>query len=144
MKFIIQRVKNASVMIDMQITAEIQHGFLIYIGIHRNDTVEMCESWINKILKLRIFSDDHKPINRSIQDVNGEILLVSQFTLYADTKGQNRPSFIQAKEPQKAEIIYQHFLEKLLLSWPKTKSGLFAADMQIYSINDGPVTIILE
>lgn len=144
MKFIIQRVKQASVIIENTITAEIEQGFLIYMGIHRDDDVTHCEKWINKILKLRIFSDAHRPINRSIQDVDGEILLVSQFTLYADTKGQNRPSFMLSKEPIEAEKIYNHFLENLKAKWKKTQSGTFAADMEIESINDGPVTIILE
>jgi len=144
MKFIVQRVKHASVTIDNSVTAKIQQGFLIYMGIHREDDIAECDKWINKILKLRIFSDDHKPINRSIQDVSGEILLVSQFTLYADTKGQNRPSFMLSKEPIEAERIYNYFLENLKAKWPKTQAGIFSADMQIESINDGPVTIILE
>lgn len=144
MKFVIQRVKQASVTVDNQTVAAIAEGLLVYFGIHRDDTAAMADYWINKILKLRIFPDAQKPINRSIQDVNGEILLISQFTLYADTKGQNRPSFTQAKEPKAAAIIYQDFLAKLQTLWPKTKAGIFAADMQIHSINDGPVTVVLE
>lgn len=144
MKFIIQRVQQASVSIDSLTTAEIKQGFLIYMGIHQDDEVSECDKWIDKLLKLRIFADDHKPINRSIKDINGEILLVSQFTLYADTKGQNRPSFMPCKEPIEAEKIYRYFLDKLQEKWPKTQAGVFAADMQVRSINDGPVTIILE
>jgi len=144
MKFVIQRVIAASVIINNQTTASINHGLLVYMAIHRDDQIKDCDKWVEKLLKLRIFADEHKPINRSIQDVNGEILLVSQFTLYGDTKGQNRPSFIQSKKPDEALPIYNYFAESLKNRWSKTQLGEFAKDMEIHSINDGPVTIIME
>lgn len=144
MRFVIQRVDSASVEIEKKISASIGQGLLVFIGIHREDNLETCASWIEKILKLRIFPDAQKPINRSIQDVDREILLVSQFTLYADTKGQNRPSFMSAASPEQAWVIYNHFVELMKQRWPKTQTGEFAADMKVQLINDGPVTIILE
>jgi D-tyrosyl-tRNA(Tyr) deacylase len=144
MKFVIQRVSEASVEISGKRTAEIGLGLLILMGIHRDDGVEAIDRWIEKILKLRIFPDDAKPINRSIEDIQGEILLVSQFTLYADCKGGNRPSFTGAAPPETAKRIYEHFVHRLKEKWPKTKTGEFAADMKVRLCNDGPVTIILE
>lgn len=144
MRLIIQRVTQASVTVDNKIIAKIKQGFLIYFGIHKEDKATDCNTWIDKIIKLRIFADDHKPINRSIQDIDGEILFVSQFTLYADCKEQNRPSFTDAAPPAAAKEIYDEFVKQLKIKWPKTQTGEFAADMQVSSINDGPVTIIME
>lgn len=144
MKFVIQRVSQATVSINNAVTAKIEQGLLVLMGIHQNDTVQDCNKWIDKILKLRIFPDENKPINRSVQDVNGEVLLISQFTLYGDTKGQNRPSFIEAAKPEKAIPIYNSFVEKMKEIWPKTQTGEFAANMKVSLTNDGPVTIILE
>lgn len=144
MKFVIQRTTSASIIINQKITAQIGTGLVVLMGIHRDDTTDLNEKWIDKILKLRIFADEHKPINRSVQDINGEILLISQFTLYADCKGQNRPSFMDAAPPEKAKMIYDDFVVKLKERWPQTQTGEFAADMQVSLINDGPVTVILE
>jgi D-aminoacyl-tRNA deacylase len=144
MKFVVQRVSSASVHIEGRASVSIGPGLLVFIGIHREDKKEDCSPWIEKILKLRIFPDEQKPINRSIQDINGEILLVSQFTLYGDAKGQNRPSFIQAAPPEQAKGIYEHFVALLKDKWPKTKTGEFAAEMKVELVNEGPVTIILE
>ncbi|MBU0506821.1 D-tyrosyl-tRNA(Tyr) deacylase [bacterium] len=144
MKFVIQRVSQASVSIDNQIKASIGPGLLVFMAIHQDDVLEDCDKWISKILKLRIFPDEKKPINASIQDIDGEILLISQFTLYGDCKGQNRPSFIQSAKPDQAKEIYDAFEEKLIQAWPKTKAGEFAADMKVSLVNDGPVTIVLE
>lgn len=144
MRFVIQRVHQASVRINNQETASIGSGLLILMGIHQTDTHEQCAPWIEKILKLRIFPDENKPINRSIQDINGELLVVSQFTLYADCKGQNRPSFIKAAKPPQAQSIYDHFVALLKEKWQKTQTGTFGAMMDLSLINHGPVTIILE
>lgn len=144
MKFVVQRVVEASVAIEGKPTVSIGPGMLVFMGIHRDDTQESCLPWIDKILKLRIFPDDQKPINRSIQDIDGEILIVSQFTLYGDCKGQNRPSFIKAAKPEAAEEIYNYFVTLLKSRWPKVATGEFAASMKIGLVNDGPVTIILE
>ena len=144
MKFVIQRVSQASVTIHNQTKASIGSGLLVFMAIHKDDIVSDCDKWIAKILKLRIFPDDKKPINASIQDVDGEILLISQFTLYGDCKGQNRPSFIQSAKPDDAIEIYDVFEKQLIQAWPKTKSGEFAADMKVGLVNDGPVTIVLE
>lgn len=144
MKFVIQRVQSASVTINQKVHSQIKLGYLIYMGIHKDDSKQDCEKWIDKILKLRLFADEKKPINASHQDVKGEILLVSQFTLYGDAKGQNRPSFMDAAAPGLAREIYDYFTSLLKSKWPPTQTGEFAADMQVSSINDGPVTLILE
>ncbi len=144
MRFVIQRVLSASVEIEGRTTASVGPGLAVFLGIHRDDKAEDCAAWVDKILKLRIFADDQKPINRSIQEVGGEILLISQFTLYGDTKGQNRPSFIQAAGPEAARKIYDHFIRLMNERWPKTQTGEFGADMKVNLCNDGPVTLILE
>lgn len=144
MKLVLQRVLNAEVNINQNLTAKIGPGLCIFLGIHQDDTEKHCLKWIDKILKLRIFPDENKPINQSIADIDGEILLISQFTLFADIKGQNRPSFLKAAKPDKARELYNYFKKELLLKWPQTKFGEFGADMKISLTNDGPVTIILE
>jgi D-tyrosyl-tRNA(Tyr) deacylase len=135
---------------------------LVFVGIHKNDGASDVNRVADKILKLRIFADAAKPINASttnsetlplvprrginasVRDSNGEILLISQFTLIADLKGQNRPSFMDAAKPDQAKALYESLVQTMSHAWPKTKSGIFAADMQISLINDGPVTIILD
>jgi len=143
MKFVIQRVSQASVTIDKQESRSINEGIVVLMGIHKDDSKDETDKWIKKILNLRIFADDNKPINCSIQDINGDILLISQFTLYADLKGQNRPSFMEAAKPDQAREIYEDFAKKLKDSWPATVTGEFAAHMDVSLVNDGPVTIIL-
>jgi len=144
MKFVIQRVTRAELRIAGKVEAAIGRGMVALIGIHRDDRIASSQPWIEKLLKLRIFPDETKPINRSIQDIGGEILLVSQFTLYGDTKGQNRPSFLAAAPPEQARPIYEDFVRRLRERWPKTRTGEFAADMEVELVNDGPVTLILE
>ena len=144
MKFVVQRVSEASVAVEGKKEASICRGMVVFLGIHRDDRLEDCPRWVEKLLKLRIFPDESKPINRSVQDIDGEILLVSQFTLYGDARGQNRPSFLQAAPPDQAKPIYQYFVDLLAAKWPKTKTGTFASEMKVSLVNDGPVTIILE
>ncbi len=143
MKIVIQRVKTASVSIDGAIYNEIKQGFLLLVGIEDADTDFDLDYAIRKITQMRIFSDSDDKMNLSIQDIQGEILSISQFTLYAETKKGNRPSFSSAGKPDFAKKMYQKFNEKLTAIVP-TKAGVFAADMQIELVNDGPVTIILD
>ena len=144
MRALVQRVRSASVTIDGTITAEIGLGLLVLLGIKETDTTKDAAYIMNKILKLRIFADELKPINADIAQVDGEILLVSQFTLYADCTKGNRPSFIQAMSPDKAQPMYEDFVAKCIALYPKTKSGVFGADMNVALVNDGPVTIVMD
>jgi len=145
MKAVIQRVKKASVIIDNEITGSISHGLLVLLGIHRHDTQTQLEWMGDKILRLRIFNDEEDKMNRSVQDVGGGILVVSQFTLYGDAKKGTRPSYIEAARPEKAEPMYEAFLDYLKKSSSlAVESGVFAAHMDVELINDGPVTIIVE
>jgi D-tyrosyl-tRNA(Tyr) deacylase len=142
MRFVIQRVSEAKVSIEGKTDAVIGRGLMILMAIHKDDTPDMVSAMVEKILNLRIFPDDQKPINRSMRDIGGEILLVSQFTLYADLKG-NRPSFFDSAKPDAAIPLYNHFVDVLKKEWPGTKTGEFGADMKVTLTNDGPVTIIL-
>ncbi len=145
MKFVIQRVSQGCVSIQDKTKVSIKEGLVILMGIHRDDTLALCETFINKILNLRIFSDEAKLMNRSLRDNQGEILLISQFTLLANVKGQNRPSFMEAAPPKKAKLIYDHFVKELQKQWPgKVKTGEFGATMTVEIVNEGPVTIILD
>lgn len=144
MKLVIQRVKNASVTVDGKITGKIGNGFLTLIGVGEGDTVETADKYINKMLKLRIFPDENGKTNRSIQDVGGQLLLVSQFTLYADCKKGNRPSFTNAGNPQIAEEIYDYMIERCKEEIPIVETGIFGAEMEVALVNDGPFTIVLE
>lgn len=144
MKAVIQRVLEAGIVIENRQTARIGKGLLIFLGIHQNDTRETAEKLAQKIFKIRLFADGQKPINASLSDINGEVLIVSQFTLYADLKGQNRPSFIAAAKPDLAHGLYAHFVSSFKGLWPKVQTGQFAADMQVSLVNDGPVTIVLD
>lgn len=145
MKAVIQRVSSSSVMVDNEITGAINKGLLVLIGIHQDDTKEQMEWICNKISKLRIFEDEEGKMNLSVQDVGGGILLVSQFTLYANSDKGTRPSFIEAARPEKAEPMYEEMVD-----WFKThtdlniQTGEFGAMMNVKLENDGPVTIILE
>ena len=145
MKLVIQRVLSSSLYIEGSLISQIKKGLLVLIGISKSDNMNMIDKLIEKLLKLRIFEDENSKMNHSILDINGEILLVSQFTLYADTKKGNRPSFFQAAHPKNAEPIYNKFLEKLNVALgDKIKTGKFGANMQVRLVNDGPVTIIIE
>ena len=144
MKFIIQRVTSASCSVDNKITGEIQKGFLVFIGVSDNDTVEIADKMTKKLLGLRIFEDENGKTNLSLKDVNGELLLISQFTLYADCKKGNRPSFTKAGKPEAAEQMYEYIIQKCKSEVSIVEKGIFGADMKISLLNDGPFTIILD
>lgn len=145
MKLVVQRVKKSNLKIKNKLYSSINTGMVILIGISKNDNYEMAKELANKITKLRIFNDANGKMNKNIMEIKGEILVVSQFTLYADTNKGNRPSFINAAKPELAISLYNHFIDELqkLIS-SKVRTGKFGADMKIELINDGPVTIILE
>lgn len=145
MKLVVQRVKKSNLKIKNKLYSSINTGMVILIGISKNDNYEMAKELANKITKLRIFNDANGKMNKNIMEIKGEILVVSQFTLYADTNKGNRPSFINAAKPELAISLYNHFIDELqkLIS-SKVRTGKFGADMKIKLINDGPVTIILE
>jgi D-aminoacyl-tRNA deacylase len=145
MKIVIQRSLEASVTIDHQIHGEIEHGLVVLVGIEHADTQEDADWLIGKLLNLRIFNDEEGKMNRSIQDTQGEFLIISQFTLHASTKKGNRPSYIQAARPETAIPLYDYFVEELRkVSQTKVATGIFGADMKVQLINDGPVTIIID
>lgn len=144
MKLVIQRVLNADVKVDNEITGKIKSGFLVLLGVAHEDTEETADYLVEKLINLRVFTDENDKMNLSIKDINGEILIVSQFTLYADCKKGNRPSFISAAKPDKAEKLYNYFIKKCKESNINVQTGIFGADMQVSLTNDGPVTIILE
>ncbi len=145
MKLVVQRVKKSNLKIKNKLYSSINAGMVILIGISKNDNYEMAKELAKKITKLRIFNDDNGKMNKNIMEIKGEVLVVSQFTLYADTNKGNRPSFINAAKPELAISLYNHFIDELqkLIS-SKVRTGKFGADMKIELINDGPVTIILE
>lgn len=149
MKLVIQRVKHASVTVDGNVTGKIGKGFLVLIGIANSDTKEIADQYLKKLLNLRIFEDENGKTNLSLKDVNGELLLVSQFTLYADCRKGNRPSFINAgapdmAEPDMAEALYEYMIEACRKEIPVVETGIFGADMQVELLNDGPFTIVLD
>ncbi len=144
MRIVIQRVKRASVTVKGTCIGEIGKGLLLFIGIGREDTKAVIDKYIDKILKLRIFADEQEKTNLSLMDIQGEILAISQFTLYADCKKGNRPNFLQAAEPVKARELYLYFLEACKLKLGKMEAGEFGEDMQVELINDGPFTVILD
>lgn len=145
MRVVIQRVKQASVIIEKKISSNIGYGLLILVGIEDSDNTEDINWLSNKIVNLRIFDDENKVMNRSVLDVEGEILVVSQFTLHASTKKGNRPSYIRASKPETAIPLYQEFCKILEeLTGKPVKTGIFGADMQVELINDGPVTICIN
>lgn len=144
MRIVIQRVLEAKVEADGICTGRIGKGFLIFLGVGQDDDRQIADRYIDKILKLRIFADDNGKTNLSLQDVGGEILVVSQFTLYADCKKGNRPDFLRAAGAQKAREIYEYFLERIKERTGKAESGIFGADMKVSLVNDGPFTIILD
>lgn len=143
MKLVIQRVKSASVSIDDRVYNAIQQGLLLLVGIGPEDGQKDLEYAVRKVSQMRIFSDEEGKMNRSVKDIQGEILSISQFTLFADTKKGNRPAFTGAAKPDMAEAFYQEFNQKLAKEVP-VETGVFGADMQVELVNDGPVTIILD
>lgn len=144
MKLVIQRVKKASVEVENKIVGKINQGFLVLLGVGPEDTKEITDFLVQKLIKLRVFEDENEKMNLSIKDVNGELLIVSQFTLYADCSGGNRPSFINAAKPDLANELYEYFIEECRKENINVEHGIFGADMQVELLNDGPVTILLE
>lgn len=145
MRIVLQRVKEASVEIDTEIAGSINRGLLIYLGIEDEDHQEDIDWLIKKVTKMRIFSDEEGKMNLNIKDVEGEILIVSQFTLYASTKKGNRPSFTNAAKPELAKKFYEDFIETLKSALvTNIQTGRFGANMQVASINDGPLTFLLD
>ena len=144
MRLVVQRVKNASVKVDGEIIGKIKQGFMVLLGVTHTDTKENADYLVDKLLKLRVFEDENDKMNYDISKVNGELLIISQFTLYADTNHGNRPSFIDAARPEVAEPLYNYFCEECRKKNAHVETGKFGADMKVELLNDGPVTIILE
>ncbi|CAC9973332.1 D-tyrosyl-tRNA(Tyr) deacylase [Flavobacterium panici] len=145
MKIVLQRVSEASVTVDGQKTADIQKGLLVLVGIEDADTQEDIDWLAGKIIKMRIFGDENDVMNCSVQDIDGEIIVVSQFTLHASTKKGNRPSYIKASKPEFAIPMYENFVKALEKEFDKKiQTGIFGADMKVSLLNDGPVTILID
>ena len=144
MKFVIQRVQHASVTVNEKVIGQIGKGFLVLIGVSNDDTKETADKLVKKLVGLRIFEDENGKTNLSLADVNGELLLISQFTLYANCKRGNRPSFIESGDPALAEELYEYIISKCQENVPVVEKGSFGADMKVSLINDGPFTIILD
>ncbi|WBV55804.1 D-aminoacyl-tRNA deacylase [Chryseobacterium daecheongense] len=144
MKVVIQRVSEAHVKVEEKIVGEINSGFMLLIGIDENDEKADADWLVQKILNLRVFADEDDKLNLSLKDISGEILCISQFTLIADYKKGNRPSFIKAAKPDKAIPLFDYFKEEIAKSGLKTESGIFGADMKVSLVNDGPVTIVMD
>ena len=144
MKTVIQRVTDANVVVDNKIIGKIKQGLVVLLGVSDEDDEETVKQMISKIINLRIFTDDNGKMNLSIKDIKGELLVISQFTLYADCKKGNRPSFSGAGKPEHAEKLYEYFLKEVKENGIHVEHGIFGADMKVSLINDGPVTILLE
>ena len=144
MKFVIQRVLKAKVSVNHEIIGKINQGYVVLIGVSEEDTRQTADKMLKKMLGLRIFADENGKTNLSLKDVNGELLMISQFTLYADCKKGNRPSFIKAGSPNHANELYEYLIAGAKNEIPVVETGSFGADMQIELINDGPFTIILD
>ena len=144
MKLVIQRVSEASVAIDGETKGQIGRGFMVLIGVGQEDTKETADKYIKKMIALRIFEDENGKTNLSLKDVDGQLLLISQFTLYANCKKGNRPSFIEAGAPDQAEALYENIVEECKKAVPIVETGEFGADMKVSLTNDGPFTVILD
>ena len=144
MRFLIQRVQNAGVTVENETIGSISNGLLVFVGVSNTDTREIADKMIHKLLNLRIFSDENGKTNLSLSSVNGELLIISQFTLYADCKHGNRPSFTDAGKPELANALYEYIIEKCKESVTKVACGEFGADMKVSLLNNGPFTIILD
>ncbi len=144
MKLVIQRVQEASVSVDQEVVGKIGHGFMVLLGVSQTDTEEIADKMFQKLLKLRIFEDENGKTNLDIKSVNGELLIISQFTLYADCRHGNRPSFIGAGTPDQANVLYEYFLSQCRKEIPVVEQGIFGAHMMVSLINDGPFTIMLD
>lgn len=144
MRFVIQRVAHASVSVDGSVRGRIQKGFLVLIGISGTDTEETADRMIKKMLGLRIFEDENGKTNLDLRAVNGELLLISQFTLYADCRRGNRPGFTRAGKPEEAKTLYEYIIRKCREEFRIVEQGVFGADMKVELLNDGPFTILLD
>ena len=144
MKFVIQRVTEASCTVEGKVTGQIEKGFLVFIGVSADDTTQIADKMVKKLLGLRIFEDENGKTNLSLHDVNGQLLLISQFTLYADCRKGNRPSFTNAGKPDMANEMYQYIIANCKQEIKIVEQGIFGADMKISLLNDGPFTIILD
>ena len=144
MKFVIQKVSQASVSVEGKCVGKIQKGFLVFVGIGKEDTKEIADQYIKKMVQLRIFQDENGKTNLSLTDVGGEVLIISQFTLYANCRKGNRPSFFDAGEPQMAEELYKYIIKKTKETISVVESGEFGAMMQVSLVNEGPFTIVFD
>lgn len=144
MRIVLQRVTSASVTVAGEVTGSIGTGYLVLLGVGQGDTEEDCRRLADKIMNLRIFSDENDKINLSLADVDGSLLVVSQFTLYADCRKGNRPNFIQAGKPDEAERLYNYFTDYCRSKGKRVETGIFGADMKVSLVNDGPFTVVLE
>lgn len=144
MKLVIQRVTHASVTVDNKVIGKIGKGYMVLIGVSDTDTKEIADKMMDKMIKLRIFEDENEKTNLSLADVGGELLLISQFTLYANCKKGNRPSFIEAGSPDHANTLYEHIIEKCKERVEVVEQGEFGAEMKVELLNDGPFTVILD
>lgn len=144
MRVVVQRVKHASVTINGTVNGKINNGFLVLLGVQSTDSEQDVDYLVKKVTNLRIFSDENDKMNLSLKDVNGELLIVSQFTLYANCKEGNRPSFVEAAKPDVAIPLYEYFVYECKKIIPVVETGIFGADMKVDLLNDGPVTIIMD
>ena len=144
MRVVVQRVKHASVTINRTVNGKINNGFLVLLGVQSTDSEQDVDYLVKKVTNLRIFSDENDKMNLSLKDVNGELLIVSQFTLYANCKEGNRPSFVEAAKPDIAIPLYEYFISECRKIIPVVETGIFGADMKVDLLNDGPVTIIMD
>lgn len=144
MKIVVQRVKNAQVEVEDKIVGKIEKGFLVLLGVTNTDTKEQADYLVKKLCNLRVFTDENDKMNLALKDVGGELLIVSQFTLYADCSGGNRPSFIEAAKPEQAKELYEYFCSECEKNNIRVEKGIFGANMQVSLVNDGPVTIVIE
>lgn len=144
MKFVIQRVTAASCVVDGTVTGAIKDGFCVFIGVAETDTKQIADKMIQKLIGMRIFSDENDKINLSLRDINGSLLLISQFTLYANCRKGNRPSFTDAGNPDMANEMYEYIIAECKKQIPNVQTGIFGADMKLEIHNDGPFTIILD
>lgn len=144
MKFVIQRCQEASVSVDGKTVGAIEKGLMVLIGVGKDDTTDVVDKYLKKLLQLRIFEDENGKTNRSLMDIGGQLLLVSQFTLYANCRHGNRPGFTDAGDPKKAKELYEYLIERAKEQVSVVEQGIFGADMKVSLVNDGPFTIILD
>lgn len=144
MRFVVQRVTKASVKVDGKVVGKIDKGYMALIGIKQDDTISEADYLVKKLINLRVFEDQNGKMNLALKDVGGQLLLISQFTLYGDCSDGNRPSFIEAAKPDKANELYEYIIAKCREKIEKVETGIFGADMKVELLNDGPVTIIME